>query len=419
MPKQIQISDKGGIKAEIKEQTPPKNKVIQKVEAKEKTPLNKNILIFGIVAFFVLSGIALFFYFGIYKARPIPPASIVPFSENFISSVKSSQKFSNVFTMLEKPSEPRTEESPLNGLLFTKTEMAQMLKRKPVAVMTNNHSDCRPQSGLSSADIVIEANAEGGITRYMAIYWSDGPDKVGSVRSVRQYYLEWASEYDPLFVRVGCASSTDPRTNACSNIHAYDNVKDIDLFWRWNDGRRYAPHNAYSSVVAVWEKAERYNRDSFPSIKTWQFKRDADQNERGEKMIAQVIFHTSLRNSGKYDVLWTYDKTTNNYFRKVGGQVDIDQETDKQVTAKNIVIQYVKMVYSGDSKGHLIITTIGTGDAKFLIDGEITEGTWKKASRNDRTLYYDSSGKEIEFNRGRIWIEMVPLSYGKFAIIEQ
>ncbi|MDD4382322.1 MAG: DUF3048 domain-containing protein [Candidatus Dojkabacteria bacterium] len=429
MPKEINISDKGKPTEEIKTETliveqpsinpkKPDKEIIKNKPPKVTKPINKNFLIFGIVAFLVVSGIALFFYFGIYKVRPISPESVVPFSEDFVSSVKGSQKYSTILKVLDNPSEPRTEVSPLNGLLFTKKEMAEMLKRRPVAVMSSNHVDARPLSGLSSSDIVIEANVEGGITRHMAIYWSEAPERVGSVRSVRQYYLEWASEYSPLFIRVGCASSTDSRINACGNIRLYDNVKDIDIFWRWNDGRRYAPHNAYSSVTSAWEKAEKYNWDSFPDVKSWSFKRDADLDQRGENMVAQVTFHTALRNSGDYDVLWTYDKTTNTYFRKVGGQVDIDQETNKQLTAKNIVIQNVKMVYSGDSKGHMIITTIGQGDAKFLFDGKITEGTWKKDSRNSRTMYYDSSGKEIQFNRGRIWIEMVSLSYGKFAIIE-
>lgn len=75
--------------------------------------------------------------------------------------------------------------------------MDVLKKRRPVAVMINNHSEARPQSGLNSADIVYETNAESGITRYLGIFWSSAPEKVGPVRSLRQYYLEWASEYDP------------------------------------------------------------------------------------------------------------------------------------------------------------------------------------------------------------------------------
>jgi hypothetical protein len=68
-------------------------------------------------------------------------------------------------------------------MLFSKGEMDKMMDRRPVAVMINNHIDARPLSGLNSADIVIEASVESGITRLMAIYWSTAPEKVGPIRS--------------------------------------------------------------------------------------------------------------------------------------------------------------------------------------------------------------------------------------------
>ena len=428
MSKEINISDN---KVEIvppENKTPDITKEKKKLEEKvlEKLPIKKkisaNILIFSIVAFLTLCGLGFFFYFGIYKVKPVPPKDIIPFSEDFVASINSNAPFSKSLTSLQKPSEPRTEVSPLNGVLFTKTEMDKLRKRRPVAVMTNNHSQARPLSGLNSADIVIEANAEGGITRHMAIYWSEAPEKVGPIRSVRQYYLEWASEYDPLFIRDGCASSSDPRTNACSNIWLYSNIKDLATIgsWRWNDGRRYAPHNEYNSVKYAWEYASKNNWNTFPTdFEAWKFKRDADIADRGDKTVVKIAFHTRLHNSGLYDTMWTYDKTTNSYFRKVGGQADIDQETNTQINVKNVIVQTVRMVGSGDSKSHLIITTTGEGDAVILRDGKIINGKWKKSTRTDRTSYYDSAGKEIEFNRGEIWIAMLPHSDGKFDIIEQ
>jgi hypothetical protein len=343
------------------------------------------------------------------------------FTQDFVESSKLNKLFGGNFKLLSNPTEPRTEQSPLNGLLFTKTEMDTLKKRRPVAVMINNHQAARPQSGLNSADIVIEANAEAGITRYMAIFWSTAPEKVGSVRSLRQYFLEWLSEYDPILIHDGCASSDDPRINACGNVYSYG-IKDISTIgaWRWNDGTRVSPHNEYNSVTNAWEYGAKMGWNQFPtSIKSWSFKKDADIAERGDKTKVSMVFHERLNNAGAYNTLWTYDKTTNTYFRKVGGQADMDQETNTQVFAKNLVVQEVNMVQSGDEKGHLIITTIGQGNAVMFIDGKVIHGTWKKTSRTDRTVYYDSAGKEIQFNRGRIWIAMIPHSDGKFDIIEQ
>lgn len=386
-----------------------------------KKKFNPKALIFPLVAILSLVGIGAFYYFAIYKLRPTPPSQVVLFDRNYISPKSKLHSFVKQLPLLSQPQEPRTEESPLNGLLFTKKEMEDMRKRRPVAVMTNNHVHARSASGYNSADIVYEANAEGGITRNLAIYWSSAPDKVGPIRSLRQYYLEWLSEYDPILIRDGCAESTNPKANACGNVYAYG-IKDISTIgaWRWNDGRRVAPHNEYSSVKNAWEYGKRMNWNSFPStVQSLEFKNDADMANRGKKSIVKTVFHMRLNNGGAYDSIWTYDQPTNTYYRKVGGKNDIDQETNTQVTAKNIVIQKVKMSGAADGTARVVIPTVGEGEAVILQDGKIINGKWKKASRTERTKFYDNSGNTIKFNRGRIWISALPQSDGKFDIIEQ
>jgi hypothetical protein len=177
--------------------------------------------------------------------------------------------------LLNTPDEPKTEESPINGILFTKEEMTELMKQRPVAVMISNHADARPLSGLTSADLVIETLVEWGITRNIAFYWSKTPEKVGSVRSAREYFLEWLSPYDALYIHVGCASTTNPRTNACEHLFTY-NIKDVSYFgsWRVNDGTTYAPHNAFSSVVYALKYGEQREWGGFPkSFESWKFKK--------------------------------------------------------------------------------------------------------------------------------------------------
>ena len=411
-------------KKEVDTDTKKGKKEKRKKEKKVKDPSKKfnwKKLIFPVTAVLTLIGIGLFYYFGIYKVRPKPLNEVFSFDEMYIVSEEDRNIFTRPFPLLSAPEEPRTEVSPLNGMFFSKKEMDQMMNRRPVAVMTNNHVDARPLSGLNSADIVIEANVESGITRLMAIYWSKAPEKVGPIRSLRQNYLEWASEYDPLLIHDGCAETDNPRTNACGNVYTYG-IKTITTIgaWRSNEGGRVAPHNEYSSVTNAWNYGEKMNWDKFPSsIKSYDFKRDADIKERGNQTHVKTFFHTRLANGGLYDAEWIYDKSTNSYFRRIGGRPDIDAETNTQVTAKVVIVQEVKVIPSGDDKGRLITTTIGQGDATILQDGKIIDATWKKDSRTDRTMYYDSSNNPIKFNRGRIWIAMIPHSDGEFAIIEQ
>jgi hypothetical protein len=396
----------------------------KKKEKKIKDPSKKldwKKIIFPLTAVLTLVGIGLFYYFGIYKLKPKPLSEVFSFDEMFIVSEENRDIFTRAFPLLSAPEEPRTEESPLNGLFFSKKEMDKMMDRRPVAVMINNHVDARPLSGLNSADIVIEANVESGITRLLGIFWSKAPEKVGPIRSLRQNYLEWASEYDPLLIHDGCAKTDDPRTNACGNVYTYG-IKTITTIgaWRSNEGGRVAPHNEYSSVTNAWSYSEKMDWDEFPSsIDSWDFKRDADIKDRGDQTNVKTVFHTRLTNGGLYDAQWIYDKSTNSYFRRIGGSPDIDTETKTQVTAKVVIIQEVNVIPSGDDKGRLITTTIGQGDATILQDGEIIDATWKKSSRTDRTMYFDTSNSPIQFNRGRIWIAMIPHSDGEFAIIEQ
>lgn len=397
------------------------NNPVGEVKTKKKISLSPKTrtLIILVSACTLLLGIAAFYYFGIYKAKPFKmPSEVINLNSEYLISKSREIFLPNTPTV--PPQEPKTEVSPLNGLLFTKTEMDKLKKNRPVAVMINNHSEARPQSGLNSADVVYEALAESGITRYLAIFWSEAPAKVGPIRSARQYYLEWLSPYDPLYIYDGCAETDNPKTDACGNIYSY-NIKKLATIgaWRWNDGRRYAPHNEYSSITNAWEYAEKMNWDSFPNVESWKFKNDAPVEERGEKTKVNIVFHQRINNSGMYDTVWTYDSKTNSYLLQTGRHASLDQETNTQVYAKNLIVQEINMSPSYDDKGRIIQDTIGKGKAVYLMDGKITEGTWEKISRTDRTSYYDSNGNEVQFNRGRIWISALARSEGKFAIIEQ
>jgi|GEM_PF-102686 len=112
------------------------------------------------------------------------------------------------------PKAPRDQACPLDGKLYTQTEADAWSKRRPLAVMIENHPDARPQSGLSNADIVFEAMAEGGVTRFMGMFYCDvqaNDTTLAPIRSARQYFWELASGFNwPLYVHVGGANTPGP-----------------------------------------------------------------------------------------------------------------------------------------------------------------------------------------------------------------
>ena len=90
--------------------------------------------------------------------------------------------------------------------------------------MVENSLAARPQSGLSQAGVVFEALAEGGVTRFMALYQDTTPTNVGPIRSARPYFIEWAMGFDAAYAHVGGSPV------ALSDIKAW-NVQDLNQFY--------------------------------------------------------------------------------------------------------------------------------------------------------------------------------------------
>jgi hypothetical protein len=328
------------------------------------------------------------------------------------------------------PSIPKDQICPLNGLKYTKTEKDIWDKRRPLAVMLENSEEARPQSGLSRADIVYEALAEGWITRFMGVFYCNTPLEnitFAPVRSARTYFVDWVSEYDALYNHVGgagnCPDDTvDPRAKALCQIDTYG-IKDLDQFgisypdcYR-NPDRLDHPVATEHTMVCfsdnlykIAEKREWTNVDIRgiswdKNFKQWLFKDDSVTADLGNVKSVKIVF---AQGYGKYDVEWDYDPASNSYKRKNGGIAHLDLETKEQLAAKNVVVQLTKLTGPVDEHGHFLYGTIGGGKAIIFQDGKVVVGTWAKKSRIGRTQYFGATGKEIEFTRGLVWIELVP-----------
>ena len=321
----------------------------------------------------------------------------------------------------EDPSEPKTETCPLNGSMRSKKARQSWEKRRPLAVMIENHSEARPQSGLSFADVIYEAVAEGGITRFMALYYCNLSDvQVGPVRSARTYYLDWLGEYDALYAHVGGANTPGP-ADALGQIIKYG-VKDLNQFSIgfpvfWRDYQRLGhpvatEHTMYSTTQKLWEIGSKRGWTATDSaglkwdknFTAWKFKEDKGGGSTGK---ITVNFWES---QPAYRVEWNYDPAANSYKRK-NGEDHIDLNNKQQLIAKNIIVQFQKESNANDGypgNVHLLYGTTGSGKALIFMDGNVSEGKWIKSSRLARTKYVDKSSKEIEFNKGQIWIQTVP-----------
>lgn len=339
------------------------------------------------------------------------------------------------------PSAPRNSECPINGQMFTTAEQKVWEGRRPLFVMIENSLDARPQSGLNSADVLYEAVAEGGVTRFGAVYYCGVAARdtiLGPVRSARTYFINLASEYNyPLYTHVGganCGSSdpklctTDKRVQALEQINQYGwgGSKGNDLnqfsmgfptFWRDYErlGRTVATeHTMYSSSEKLWKYAEKTRgwTNKTPDGKLdWKdkytlftFKDDA--SDKGSVNKISFGFWESYH---QFDVVWNYDSSKNVYVRENDGQAHKDRNDDSTLTAKVVVVQFAKELGPLDEHKHLLYEVIGTGKGIVFQDGTATEVTWSKKDREAKTIWTDAKGKKVAFNRGKIIFEILPL----------
>jgi len=265
----------------------------------------------------------------------------------------------------------------------------------PVAVVIDNHPDGRPAFGLKEADLVYEAEAEGGITRYLAFFASgEDIEKIGPVRSARPYFADWVKEMSALFVH--CGGSPEALVKVYKeNIFDFNEFYQGSYFWR--DEKRPGPYNVFTSSANLGKYLESKNLTEGKFL-SWQFKEEEPAGQETEDI--EIGFK-----SPGFVVKWKYDKIDNEYIRYLAGEIQLDGQGNSEIRAKNIIIQSEESKVL-DKELRLKVETLGKGKAVICLDGGCREGEWQKSSSAARTRYY-INGEEVKFNPGKIWIEVV------------
>jgi len=299
----------------------------------------------------------------------------------------------NNFNYTFKPKEELVP-CPMDGV-YTTEEKA---RRRPIAVMVENHADSRPHSGISQASIVYETVTEGGITRFMVVFVENDVGTVGPVRSARPFFVEMADELNAYYSHCGGSSEGLSLIDSLSNFYDLDHFRHPGTFWR--DKTRPAPHNLYTSTEKVRKEGKKIAPPD-AAYGTWSFKEDLPEEERKDGQRIKIDF-----SSYKYQVEYSYKKKTNTYRRQIAGKDHIDSNNGKTIEVTNLIVQYTDIsYYKGTRKTN--IRTTGEGKALIFIDGKKINARWKKIGRKGRTRYFSLKGEEIKFNRGMIWVEMI------------
>ena len=291
----------------------------------------------------------------------------------------------------------------LDGLLVDPAKAARL----PLAVLIDDARAARPQSGFNAASVVYQAPADGGESRYMMVFQSLDAKDIGPVRSGRIYFIHWAQETKAAIAHYGGDDQSRWYLRTY-NKHRFTNVdalgKGAKAFHRIKSRSR--PHNGYTNTKALWKQVKRLGGPATidPTLSRYTFVDPRPKAERPAGQTIRIPYRTAL-------IGYRYHKDSNVYRRSVDGSAQVDPADGKRVTARNVVVLFMK--YRIDTKvepGHArpVIGSIGTGTAWVFREGALVKGTWDKLDDTARMRLLDKDGQEIPLVRGRTFFQIVP-----------
>ncbi len=280
--------------------------------------------------------------------------------------------------------------------------------RRPVAVMLNNIKEAQPMTGVSFADIIYECVVEGSLTRMMGIFENyDDLDKIGSVRSCRNYFVYYALELDAIYCHYGQSSYAvplleEPYVDNLSGLSAIGNT----VFYRTTD--REAPHNAYASAKGIKKGIEDmgYDNSYSPNYKgKFTFAKDGDEitPDSGDSYEAKRVEPGYLINKPWFE----YNESDKKYYRFQYDDKQIDDMTGQQLSVDNIILQYSAWTQVDDN-GYLGFDCHMGGNMTYITHGRARDGAWIRFDEDEGAVrYFDAEGNEIVVNQGKTWIEII------------
>lgn len=278
-------------------------------------------------------------------------------------------------------------------------------KSRPYAIMINNVEGARKlQSGLQDAYMVYELMVEGGITRYLALFLDQTTERIGSIRSARHYYLDYALENDAIYVHHGYS----PQAREDWSKLGVDRIEvnESTTGWRDKSASKTYEFTLFTNIEklgkGIRSKRTERNKDLLLNY-------SVDNIDISQMEGAIPANKVDIKYSSNTTTNYKYDTDNNIYLRSVNNRSQNDYVTGKQLTVKNIIVYKVK--YSniqGDNKGRQTIDNVGNGTGYYISNGYAVPITWKKDSRSSATIYKYNNGKEIQVNDGNTFIQIMP-----------
>lgn len=313
--------------------------------------------------------------------------------------------------------EPEVVEETAPEIVYTSAltglpvDSAEDETRRPVAIMINNIKKALPQYGISRAGIVFEALAEGGITRLLAVF-DDVSDvgQIGTIRSARPYYLDFAESVDAVYVHIG--GSPDAYSQIKSRkMDSYDLIEGRydSMYWRDKDRIKTSgyEHSVFTSGERITAQLEKdgirmTRKDGYGKV--FNFSPDASYSGTDATKITAEF---SSYKTGTY----TYDDSNGMYRIGQYGTSHTDALYNSQLAFKNVfILRMNSYVISGDTAGRLKFDSTGSGTGMYFVNGTKTDITWSRENKSSPFKLSATDGTELEVVPGDSYVAIVPLN---------
>ena len=284
---------------------------------------------------------------------------------------------------------------PLTGLKVSAGKTSALDHPVLVAKMDNTFSS-QPQVGLSKADMVVEELVEGGLTRLAAFYYSEIPDNVGPIRSMRASDIDVVSPVHASMVTSGAAGRTIARIKGAKIPFYGEGTKGM---YRSSD--RAAPYNLLVHLNEV-AKAAKAKAATPPDYFQWGNGQDLPKGIKVTTISAQF--------SGGHTTQWKFENGSYHNLNSNAPEGD-------QFPATNVIVLRVREGDAGylDPAGNHVPETLftGTGNALLFHDGRMIAANWKKGKApTSRVSLTTKKGQKLQVPAGHTWIELVPVDGG-------
>ncbi len=301
-------------------------------------------------------------------------------------------------------------DNPLTGLPVIEPDV---LTRRPIIVKISNAPPLvRPQAGLNRADHVWEHYAEGGLTRFSAVFYGDAPDRVGSVRSARLIDYELMPMYQGILAFSGASTGVETLLNVSDVADRLYKGVLFGLPYFWRDDIIEVPHNMFMNPNALWDLAAEDGisaplelRTEIATLIFGDYGGDTAAASRAD------IAYRATR------VTWVYEVQIARYRRISDGIGHFDANTLDPVTAANVVVLFARhretdIIESGsgiNASRSIEIELWFEGDAMLLRDGVMIAARWARPTRESNMIFTDATGNPLPFKRGNTWFQVMPL----------